>query len=138
MPPRDLKKVGLRKTGPRLGILRVLETHPDQHLGADDIYRLLTEGGEDISLATVYRVLTQFEEAGLVVRHNFEGDHSVFELETGRHHDHMVCVETGRVVEFMNDDIERLQREIAAAHGFELVEHNLTLYVRPKRGDGTD
>ena len=138
MPPPDLKKAGLRKTAPRLGILRVLETHADQHLGADDIYRLLTEGGEDISLATVYRVLTQFEAAGLVVRHNFEGDHSVFELETGRHHDHMVCVETGRVVEFMNDDIERLQREIAADHGFELVEHNLTLYVRPKRRESPD
>lgn len=134
MPPPDLKKVGLRKTGPRLSILRVLETNPDQHLGADDIYRALTEAGEDISLATVYRVLTQFVNAGLVVRHNFEGDHSVFELETGRHHDHMICLETGRVVEFLNDDIERLQREIAAAHGFELVEHNLILYVRPRRG----
>lgn len=138
MPPPDLKKVGLRKTGPRLSILRVLETHPDQHLGADDIYRALTEDGEDISLATVYRVLTQFENAGLVVRHNFEGDHSVFELETGRHHDHMICLETGRVVEFLNEDIERLQREIAAAHGFELVEHNLILYVRPRRGGKAD
>jgi Fur family ferric uptake transcriptional regulator len=135
VPQRDLKKVGLRKTGPRLSILRVLETHPDQHLGADDIYGLLTAGGEDISLATVYRVLAQFETAGLVVRHNFEGDHSVFELETGRHHDHMICLETGKVVEFVNDDIERLQREIAAAHGFELIEHSMVLYVRPRRGD---
>lgn len=134
MTKRDLKKVGLRKTGPRMSILRVLETHPEQHLGADDIYRLLTDAGEEISLATVYRVLTQFENAGLVVRHNFEGDHSVFELETGGHHDHMVCLETGRVIEFLNEDIERLQHEIAAANGYDLVEHSLVLYVRPKRG----
>ena len=137
MPGPDLKKAGLRKTGPRLSILRVLETHPAQHLSADEIYRLLIDGGEDISLATVYRVLTQFENAGLVCRHNFEGDHSVFELETGRHHDHMVCLETGQVVEFMNEDIERLQREMADAHGFELVEHSLILYVRPKRRGGS-
>lgn len=133
MPQRDLKKAGLRKTGQRLSILRILETHADQHLGADEIYRLLIEEGEDISLATVYRVLTQFENAGLVVRHNFEGDHSVFELETGGHHDHMVCLETGRVVEFLNEDIERLQQEIADAKGYELVEHRMVLYVRPKR-----
>lgn len=134
MPQRDLKKVGLRKTGPRMSILRILETHPDQHLGADDIYRLLTDAGEEISLATVYRVLTQFENAGLVVRHNFEGDHSVFELENGGHHDHMICLETGSVIEFLNEDIERLQREIADAKGYELVEHSMVLYVRPKRG----
>jgi Fur family ferric uptake transcriptional regulator len=138
VPRPDLKKAGLRKTGPRLSILRALEKHIDQHLSADELYRLLTAAGEDISLATVYRVLTQFEAAGLVVRHNFEGGHSVFELETGRHHDHMVCLETGRVVEFMNDDIERLQREIAEANGFELVEHSLILYVRPKRGVDSD
>lgn len=133
MPQSDLKKAGLRKTGPRLSILRILETHEKQHLGADDIYRLLIDEDEDVSLATVYRVLAQFENAGLIVRHNFEGDHSVFELETGRHHDHMVCIETGRVVEFVNDDIERLQHEIAGAQGYELVEHKMTLYVRPKR-----
>jgi Fur family ferric uptake transcriptional regulator len=134
VPQRDLRKVGLRKTGPRMSVLRVLETNPEQHLSADEIYRLLIDSGEEISLATVYRVLTQFENAGLVARHNFEGDHSVFELDTGRHHDHMVCLETGRVVEFVNEDIERLQNEIAEANGYELVEHSMVLYVRPKSG----
>lgn len=135
MPRAELKQAGLRTTGPRLSILKVLETHPDQHLSADEIYRLLLDQGEDISLATVYRVLAQFEEAGLVCRHNFEGGHSVFELETGRHHDHMVCLETGKVVEFFSEDIELLQKEVAEAHGFELVEHSLVLYVRPKKTD---
>ena len=134
MPQRDLRKVGLRKTGPRMSVLHVLETNPEQHLSADEIYRLLIDSGEEISLATVYRVLTQFENAGLVARHNFEGDHSVFELDTGRHHDHMICLETGRVIEFVNEDIERLQHEIAEANGYELVEHSMVLYVRPKSG----
>ena len=133
MPQRDLKKAGLRKTGPRLSILRILETHADQHLGADDIYRLLIDGGEDVSLATVYRVLTQFENAGLVVRHNFEGDHSVFELETGGHHDHMVCLETGKVIEFISDEIEKAQKKIADAHGYDIESHSLVIYVRPKK-----
>jgi len=93
----------------------------------------LLDAGEDIGLATVYRVLTQFESAGLVTRHNFEGGHSVFEVDEGEHHDHMVCVETGEVVEFMNDEIERLQREIARAHDFELIDHSLVLYVKPVR-----
>ena len=134
----ELKKAGLRTTGPRLNILRVLETHAERHLGADEIYQLLLEAGEDISLATVYRVLTQFEDAGLVCRHNFEGGHSVFELETGRHHDHLICLESGQVTEFLSDDIERLQREIADLHGFELVEHSLILYVRPKKTSRDD
>jgi Fur family ferric uptake transcriptional regulator len=95
----------------------------------------LLETGEDIGLATVYRVLTQFETAGLVNRHNFEGGHSVFEMDEGEHHDHMVCVETGDVVEFINDDIERLQREIANKHGYELIDHSLVLYVKPLRKD---
>jgi Fur family ferric uptake transcriptional regulator len=102
-------------------------------LSAEDIYKELLDTGEDIGLATVYRVLTQFEAAGLVTRHNFEGGHSVFEVDEGEHHDHMVCVETGEVVEFMNDDIERLQREIAREHGFELIDHSLVLYVRPRK-----
>jgi Fur family ferric uptake transcriptional regulator len=133
LPRPDLKKAGLRKTGPRVSILKVLERHAERHLSADELYRLLLDAGEDVSLATVYRVLAQFENAGLVVRHNFEGGHSVFELETGRHHDHMVCLESGQVIEFIDEDIERLQREIASAHGFELVEHSLILYVRPQR-----
>ncbi|HZW60125.1 MAG TPA: transcriptional repressor, partial [Woeseiaceae bacterium] len=99
----------------------------------EDIYKELLDAGEDIGLATVYRVLTQFESAGLVTRHNFEGGHSVFEVDEGEHHDHMVCVETGEVVEFMNDEIERLQREIARAHDFELIDHSLVLYVKPVR-----
>ena len=133
MTHRDLKKAGLRATGPRLRILETLEANAEQHLSAEDIYRRLVEGGEEVGLATVYRVLTQFESAGLVRRHNFEGGHSVFELDAGGHHDHMVCLETGQVVEFVSDDIERLQREIAAASGYDLIDHSLVLYVRPRR-----
>lgn len=132
---QELKKVGLKVTLPRLKILEILESDKQRHLSAEDIYKELLGTGEDIGLATVYRVLTQFETAGLVNRHNFEGGHSVFEMDEGVHHDHMVCVETGDVVEFMNDDIERLQREIAEQHGYELIDHNLVLYVKPVRKD---
>ncbi len=127
---QELRKAGLKVTLPRLKILEILETSKLRHLSAEDIYRQLLETGEDIGLATVYRVLTQFETAGLVNRHNFEGGHSVFEMDDGKHHDHMVCVESGEVVEFMNDDIERIQKDIAKSHGFELIDHNLVLYVR--------
>lgn len=130
---QELRKAGLKVTLPRLKILEILEGSQTRHLSAEDIYKELLETGEDIGLATVYRVLTQFESAGLVTRHNFEGGHSVFELDEGEHHDHMVCVETGDVIEFMNDEIERLQHEIAAQHDFELIDHSLVLYVRPKR-----
>ncbi|MDJ0929189.1 MAG: ferric iron uptake transcriptional regulator [Gammaproteobacteria bacterium] len=135
MEHRELKQAGLRATGPRLKILDVLHESDDRHLSAEDIYRHLVEADEDVGLATVYRVLTQFEEAGLVRRHNFESGHSVFELNSPGHHDHMVCLETGDVVEFLSEDIERLQREIADAHGFELVDHSLVLYVRPRRNE---
>lgn len=128
---QELRKVGLKVTLPRLKILEILEQSEPRHLSAEDIYRELLNLGEDIGLATVYRVLTQFEAAGLVCRHNFEGGHSVFELDDGDHHDHMVCVDTGKVIEFMNDEIERLQHEIARKHNYELVGHNLVLYVRP-------
>ena len=128
---QELRKVGLKVTLPRLKILELLEQSKLRHLSAEDIYRELLNTGEDIGLATVYRVLTQFEAAGLVSRHNFEGGHSVFELDDGVHHDHMVCIESGDVVEFMNDQIEKLQHEIASKHGYELVGHNLVLYVRP-------
>ena len=128
---QELRKAGLKVTLPRLKILEILEGDGTRHLSAEDIYKELLETGEDIGLATVYRVLTQFESAGLVSRHNFEGGHSVFEVDEGEHHDHMVCVETGDVVEFMNDEIERLQEEIAKAHNFELIDHSLVLYVRP-------
>ena len=118
---------------PRLTILEIMEQAADRHLSAEDIYRALLEAGHEIGLATVYRVLTQFESAGLVTRHNFEGGMAVFELADGEHHDHMICVETGQVVEFFDDRIEALQAEIAAEHGFEIEDHSLVLYVRPKK-----
>ncbi len=130
---QELRKAGLKVTLPRLKILEILENSEQRHLSAEDIYKELLDTGEDIGLATVYRVLTQFETAGLVSRHNFEGGHSVFEMNEGEHHDHMVCVETGDVVEFTNDEIERLQIEIAKKHGFDLIDHSLVLYVRPVR-----
>ncbi len=128
---QELRKAGLKVTLPRLKILEILETSADRHLSAEDIYRELLDSGEDIGLATVYRVLTQFEAADLIIRHNFEGGHSVFELDGGDHHDHMVCVETGDVIEFVNDEIERIQQTIAKEHNYEIVDHNLVLYVRP-------
>lgn len=130
---QELRKAGLKVTLPRLKILEILESNEQRHLSAEDIYKELLDSGEDIGLATVYRVLTQFESAGLVTRHNFEGGHSVFEVDEGEHHDHMVCVETGDVVEFMNEEIERLQKEIARKHNYELIDHSLVLYVRPMR-----
>ena len=135
---QELRKAGLKVTLPRLKILEILEEHGDQHLSAEDIYRELLDAGEDIGLATVYRVLTQFESAGLDIRHNFEGGHSVFEIDSGKHHDHMVCIETGEVVEFVNEEIESIQRQIAIDHNVELVDHNLVLYVRPlKKPEGS-
>jgi Fur family ferric uptake transcriptional regulator len=133
---QELRKAGLKVTLPRLKILEILESNRQRHLSAEDIYKELLETGEDIGLATVYRVLTQFEAAGLVKRHNFEGGHSVFEMDEGEHHDHMVCVDTGDVIEFMNEDIERLQQEIARKHGYELIDHSLVLYVRPRKKGG--
>ena len=128
---QELRKAGLKITLPRLKILEILEIAEPRHMSAEDIYKELLKADEDIGLATVYRVLTQFAAAGLVTRHNFEGGHSVFELADGEHHDHMVCVDTGEVVEFVSEDIERLQDEIAKRHGFELLDHSLVLYVRP-------
>ncbi len=129
---RDLRTFGLKVTAPRRKILQLLEESSDQHLGAEEIYRRLKQSGQDIGLATVYRVLAQFETVGLVTRHNFEGGHSVYELDHGNHHDHMVCIETGKVTEFISRDIEELQRAVAGEHGYELVEHRFVLYVRPK------
>jgi Fur family transcriptional regulator, ferric uptake regulator len=134
----ELRKAGLKITLPRLKILEILENASNRHLSAEDIYKDLLDSGEEIGLATVYRVLTQFEAAGLVTRHNFEGGHSVFELDDGEHHDHMVCVETGDVIEFFSEDIERLQHEIAEKHGFELLDHSLVLYVRRDGESGDD
>jgi Fur family ferric uptake transcriptional regulator len=128
---QELRKAGLKITLPRLKILEIFENTKQRHLSAEDIYKELLVSNEDIGLATVYRVLTQFESAGLVTRHNFEGGHSVFELDDGKHHDHMVCVESGTVVEFLNEEIEQLQRKMAAEHGYELLDHSLVLYVKP-------
>src|SRR5574338_909442 len=133
MESQDLRKAGLKVTQPRIRILELLESSGDRHLTAEDIYRRLLTGGEDIGLATVYRVLTQFEAAGLVLKHNFEGGHAVYELDRGEHHDHMVDIDTGKVIEFQNDEIEELQRRIAAEHGCEIVDHSLVLYVRKKK-----
>jgi len=129
---KQLKQAGLKVTLPRVKILQILEEATDEHLSAEDVYKLLLERDEDVGLATIYRVLTQFETAGLVERHNFEEGRSVFELANEEHHDHMVCVDSGNVMEFYNEEIERLQKEIAESHGYELVDHNLTLYVKPK------
>lgn len=128
---KELRKAGLKVTLPRLKILEIFEKTKLGHLSAEDMYKELLDSGEDIGLATVYRVLTQFETAGLVTRHNFEGGHSVFELDDGEHHDHMVCVESGEVIEFFSEEIEVLQRAVAKEHGFELLDHNLVLYVSP-------
>ena len=135
---QELRKAGLKITLPRLKILEILERAKSRHLSAEDLYKDLLQSGEDIGLATVYRVLTQFEAAGLVTRHNFEGGHSVFELDDGDHHDHMVCVETGDVIEFVNDEIERLQHDIAEQFGYELLDHSLVLYVKQKDVDEDD
>ncbi|MFC3149451.1 ferric iron uptake transcriptional regulator [Litoribrevibacter euphylliae] len=128
----ELRKAGLKVTLPRVKILQILENSDSRHMSAEDVYKSLIEAGEDVGLATVYRVLTQFESAGLVVRHNFDGGHAVFELAKGEHHDHMVNLETGDVVEFFNEEIEKLQHQIAEEHGFELIDHSLVLYVRKK------
>jgi len=131
--PRHLKKAGLKVTHPRKRILEILETQRSKHLTADDIYRCLVDAGEEIGLATVYRVLGQFETAGLVVKHNFESGQAYYELDSGEHHDHMVCVETGKVTEFISEEIEAAQRKIADAHGYDIEDHSLVIYVRPRR-----
>ena len=133
MESQDLRKVGLKVTHPRMRILEILETSGSRHMTAEDIYKQLLGHEEDIGLATVYRVLTQFEAAGLVLKHNFEGGQAVFELDRGKHHDHMVDLESGKVIEFTSEEIERLQREIAERHGYVIEEHSLVLYVRPKK-----
>lgn len=128
MESQDLRNAGLKVTLPRLKILEMLEKSTTRHLSAEDLYRMLMEQGEDIGLATVYRVLTQFETAGLVHRHHFEGGHAVFELERGHHHDHMVCIKCGHVDEFEDELIEKRQREKAQELGFRITEHSLIMY----------
>ncbi len=124
----DLRKAGLKATHPRLKILDVLENTPDRHMTAEGVYKSLISTGEEIGLATVYRVLTQFESAGLVIRHNFEGGRSVFEMDSGLHHDHMVCVECGRVFEFMDQEIETRQKKVATDNDFLMDDHALYIY----------
>jgi len=130
---QQLKDAGLKITLPRLKILNILENADEKHLSAEDVYKLLLNAGEDVGLATVYRVLTQFESAGLVVRHNFEDGHAIFELTSDHHHDHMICVDSNEVIEFVDKEIEALQQKIAEEHGYELIDHNLVLYVRKKK-----
>ncbi|GHA71973.1 ferric iron uptake transcriptional regulator [Cognatilysobacter bugurensis] len=133
MESQDLRNVGLKVTHPRMRILALLEKSKSRHVTAEDIYRMLLEQDEDIGLATVYRVLTQFEAAGLVLKHNFEAGQSVYELDRGQHHDHMVDVDTGKIIEFESGEIEELQRRIAESMGYEIEDHSLVLYVRKKR-----
>ena len=135
MEGKDLRKAGLKVTLPRLKILEILEHNHSRHLSAEDIYRTLLELNEDIGLATVYRVLTQFESAGLVTRHHFEDGMAVFELNQGAHHDHIVCLDCGRVEEFSDAEIEQRQTAIAARGGFEIRAHSLILYGRCQRAD---
>lgn len=133
MPGSDIKRAGLKVTLPRLKVLEVLENADPHHLSAEDVYKNLMDTDDSVGLATVYRVLTQFEAAGIVSRHNFDDGHSVYELASEEHHDHMVDVDNGKVIEFVNQKIEELQHQIADEHGYELVDHELVLFVRKKK-----
>jgi Fur family ferric uptake transcriptional regulator len=129
---QDLRKAGLKVTLPRVRILEILENASGKHLTAEEIFKDLLDNNEDIGLATVYRVLMQFEAAGIVVKHNFEGGQAVFELDRGEHHDHMFDLDSGKVIEFFDPEIERLQHAVAAKYGYEIEDHRMVLYVRPK------
>lgn len=129
----ELKKAGLKVTGPRVKILQILESCEDRHLSAEDIYQSLRDSSEDVGIATVYRVLTQFESAGLIERHNFDNGPAVYELDRGEHHDHMIDTTSNQVIEFQSEEIEEIQKKIADQHGFDLIGHNLVLYVKPKK-----
>jgi Fur family transcriptional regulator, ferric uptake regulator len=128
METADIKNAGLKVTLPRMKILELLEGSADRHLKAEDIYKMLLDSGEEIALATVYRVLTQFETAGLVTRHHFDGGHAVFEINDGEHHDHLVDIATGRVVEFYDEIIEQRQKAIASKYNFTISDHTMVLY----------
>ncbi|OUU78620.1 MAG: ferric iron uptake transcriptional regulator [Gammaproteobacteria bacterium TMED78] len=133
MESKVIRKAGLKVTSPRIKVLEILEDSKDRHLSAETIYKSLIENGEEFGLATVYRVLNQFESAGLVVKHNFDSGNAVYELDDRTHHDHMVCVETDKVIEFFDQRIEDIQKEIADRNGYELEGHSLVLYVKPKK-----
>ena len=136
---KNLRKAGLKVTLPRVRILEIFENSEERHLSAEDIYNKIREAGDEVGLATVYRVLTQFESAGILVKLNFEDNRSVYELssnpEFDDHHDHMVCIDSGSVIEFKNEIIEDEQKKIAKEHGYEIVDHKLVLYVKPIDGE---
>lgn len=132
---QELRKAGLKVTLPRVKILQILEGSDQRHMTAEDVYRALMDAGEDVGIATVYRVLTQFESAGLIERHNFDNGPAVYEIDQGDHHDHMVCMDSGEVIEFHSDEIEDLQVSIAERHGYRVVGHSLVLYVKKLKKD---
>lgn len=125
---KDLKNAGIKATLPRLKVLSLFENSKERHLSAEDIYKVMINSGEDVGLATVYRVLTQFEQAGLLIRHHFESGKAVFELNGGNHHDHIVCIKCGRVEEFYDEEIEKRQQKAAESLGFKMQDHSLTIY----------
>ena len=128
---KNLREAGLKVTLPRIRILEIFEESDDRHLSADEVYKKLVEAGDEVGLATVYRVLNQFESAGILLKQNFENGHSVYELTPNDHHDHMVCLKTGKVIEFTNEIIEEQQEKLAAESGYKIVDHKLVLYVEP-------
>ena len=128
MDKDTLKTVGLKTTTPRLKILALFEKSDKRHFSVDDIHRCLLNNGEDIAIATIYRVLNQFEQAGIIIRHTFEDDHAIFELNDGEHHDHLICQQCGKVIEFVDDIIEKRQCTIAKQHGFKIIDHSLNIY----------
>ncbi len=136
--PKELRSTGLKVTAPRLRVLDLFQTSPERHLTAEDVYRRLLEEHADIGLATVYRVLTQFEQAGLLVRHHFEGGKAVFELNEGKHHDHLVCLQCGKVEEFFDSEIEKRQSKVARDRGFAIHDHSLYLYADCLKADCPD
>ncbi len=131
---KNLRKAGLKVTLPRVRILEIFEQSTEKHLSAEDIYNKIRDAGDEVGLATVYRVLTQFESAGILMKQNFEDNYSVYEFVTDDHHDHMVCIDSGTVIEFKNDLIEDEQEKIAREHGYKIVDHKLVLYVTPLDG----
>ncbi len=128
---KNLREAGLKVTLPRIRILEIFEESDTKHLSADEVYKKLVEAGDEVGLATVYRVLTQFESAGILLKQNFENGHSVYELTPNDHHDHMVCLKTGKVIEFTNKIIEEQQEKLASERGYKIVDHRLVLYVEP-------
>ena len=128
MQNEQLRKAGLKVTLPRVKVLALLEGSDKRHVTAEDVYRMLLENGEKIGLATIYRVLTQFESVGLVCRHNFESGQSIFEVDCGRHHDHLICVKCGKIVEFIDEIVEKRQTAVAKWHGFTIQDHSLVIY----------